>query len=71
MNITENNKMMQRIMMIAVLMTGLVFFSAGQVKAQEDCNSLPDKSKEQSDCWVKKAKSGEKNLAGVNLNRRI
>ncbi len=59
---------MQRVMMIAVMMTGLFFFGAGQAKAQADCNGLPNKSKEQSDCWVTKAKSGDKYLSEANLS---
>ena len=56
---------MQRIMMMTVLMTGLFFFGASQVKAQ-DCKSL--KTLElQKDCWVKKANSGEENLQGAYL----
>ena len=58
---------MQKVMMMAVLMTGLFFFGAGQVKAQADCKSLVARSKKQRDCWVKKVIDGEKNLAGAYL----
>ena len=78
MKITENSKMMLKVKMMAVLLTGLFFFGAGQMKAQEevtvkaqeavqvkaqvDCKSLAAGSQERMDCWVKKAKSGQKDL---------
>lgn len=55
-------------MMMAILMTGSFLFGAGQVKAQEDCKSLAAESNAQRNCWVKKAKSGELNLAGAYLS---
>ncbi len=60
---TNNNKMKHRVLMIAVLMTGLFFFGVNLTKAQEvvDCNSL-EKDSAKTDCWVKKAKSGQKDL---------
>lgn len=70
---TKSYKIMQRIMIMAILMTGLFFFGAGQVRAQGDCNSLPELV-DRRDCWVKKAKSGDKYLSeailsGVNLSK--
>ena len=59
------NKMMQRIMMMAVLAIGLSFVGASSAAAQ-NCNSIADNSAFK-DCWVKKAKSGQKDLKWAYL----
>ena len=56
---TKNNKMMQRVMMMAVWAIGLSFVGASSAVAQ-DCKDIADTAKK--DCWVKKAKSGQKDL---------
>ena len=68
------NKMLSKMMIMAVLMTGLLFIGAQSTTAREDCKTWVQLRTEKveanhpealkaRDCWVRKAKSGENNLS--------
>jgi serine/threonine-protein kinase len=72
------NKMLSKIMIMAILMTGLLFIGAQSTAAREDCKNVGQlkiekvdadhpEARKARDCWVRKAKSGEKNLTGAWL----
>lgn len=61
----KTNKMMKRMLMIAMLTAGFLFVGVSQAAAQ-DCKSIKNPWQE-SQCWEKKAKSGGKDLSGAYL----
>jgi hypothetical protein len=60
------NQMTKRMIITIALTAGFLFIGAGQTTAQEDCKSIVNPTSAR-DCWVKKAKSGEKNLSGADF----
>jgi hypothetical protein len=72
----KNNRITQRIMMMAILTTGLFLVSASFAISQETCKSAETLAREsasaselnaQRDCWMRKVKSGTANLSGAYL----
>jgi hypothetical protein len=66
MNQIKTNKMMKQLAIMAVIMIGLISIGSSSALAQGKC---PDTLKEDDwrKCWIKEAKSGNKNLRDANL----